>query len=482
MKIALIHPKMYIRSYYFFPLGLGFIASALQSRSMNFAFYDIHKNWTKTSKFLKIVEKDGPFDIFAITALQSTFLNASDICNKLKDKFPNAIIVLGGKITVNSTSFLFENFNIDYAIRGEGEVAFLELLEALEGKREKASVKGLLYRDDNGLIHSNGESDFIENINDFMIPFEKFDMSKYVVKNTVQSPNLPSLNMVSSRGCPFACTFCNFSKSRYKRMRYYDLELLGKQWDYLIENFGLKHITFNDDIFTVNKKRTKEICSVLKEKRLSFSCSTRLDALNEEIINVLEKSGCKYLCIGIESPSPTVAKIIDKRLDLDRYQKNIDLLKNTSITVNFGFMIGYYGETEETIEETREFVIKNGLIYSSFFATAFPDTKLYDLVRNKIPDEEIYLKQLSQVDLSSDYLINMTDMPLKKVYSLHDYLVADSVINAIRIDLPFKRIVRKLFVFYLVFMRKYGIKNSMFKRIFEFINIVIVKPLVGKNN
>ena len=148
--------------------------------------------------------------------------------------------------------------------------------------------------------------------------------------------------------------------------------------------------------------------------------------------------------------------------------------------VNFGFMIGYVGETEETIEETREFVLKHKLIYSGFFATAFPDTKLYEMIKHKIPDNEVYLNKLSKVDLSADYLVNMTDMPKRKVYRHHDLLVADSVLNAIRLNLPLKFIWRRLFVYYLVFMRHIGIKLPIFKRIFEFVNIVIVKPLVTK--
>ena len=468
---------MYIKAYNFFPLGIGFVASALEKSAINYSFYDLHRDWMQTSDLIKELKKEDPPDLFAVTALLTSLINTKEICKALKKHFPESKIVLGGKISVLKPDFIFNNIEIDYIIKGEGEVAIIELIEMIEGKRDISSVQGLIFKDESENIRSNSEAELIKNVSDYNIPYKSFDMSKYVSKTTVQSPNLPSVNMLSSRGCPFACTFCNFSKGNYNRMRYYDIDVLSDSWDYLIENYNLRHVTFNDDIFTVNKKRVREVCSKLKEKELAFSCSTRLDCLDEELISILEDSGCRYLCIGIESPSPSVAKIIDKRLDLKKYQKNIDLLRKSQITVNFGFMLGYVGETEATIAQTREFVLRNRLIYSCFFATAFPETKLYDMIRYRIQDEEEYLKLLSTVDLSSDYLVNMTDMPIKKVYSLRDHLVADSVLNAIKIKLPFKLFLRKLLVLYLVFMRRYGIKNAIFKRVFEFLNIVIVKPL-----
>ena len=263
-------------------------------------------------------------------------------------------------------------------------------------------------------------------------------------------------------------------------MRYYDIDVLCEFIDYMKEHHGLQHVTFNDDIFTVNKKRVYAICEALKARSISFSCSTRLDCLDDELISVMEDSGCRFICVGIESPSPTVAKIIDKRLNLKRYQKNIDRLKDSSMIINFGFMIGYYGETEETIEETRAFVLKNKLVYTAFFATAFPSTKLYDMVRDRIENEELYLKQLAKVDLSMDYLLNMTNIPRRRLYYLRDQLVADSLINVLAPSLARLGILRRLFMIYLDFMRRFGTKTGFFKSVFEFININVVKPLAAK--
>jgi hypothetical protein len=251
-------------------------------------------------------------------------------------------------------------------------------------------------------------------------------------------------------------------------------------WDSLIARHGLRHVTFNDDIFTVDKERVKAICRRLKDRKLLFSCSTRLDCLDEEVISVLEESGCRYLCLGIESPAPAVARVIAKRLDIAKSQENIRLLKKSRMTVNYGFMFGHLGETEATIRETREFVLRNGVIYSGFFATAFPGTKLYDLVRSRIPDEQSYLGKLSAVDLSADYLVNMTEIPLKRLYRLRDGLVADSVLNALNVRFPlFVSLLRPLFILYLAFMRRFGLRRALFKRLFEFLNISVIKPLAS---
>lgn len=483
MKVALIHLKMYVKAYHFFPLGIGHLASALEKKSVDYSFYDLHKNWLNTSQFIKKIKKEGPPDLFAISALITSYPIAVEICKAIKLFFPKSKIALGGRISVLRPEFMFKKIATDYVIKGEGEVALIELIECLEGKKDLSSVRGLAYKNEVGKVRSNGEAALIEDVSEYSIPYKNLDISRYISKKTVQSPNLRSINMLSGRGCPYSCTFCNFSKEENHRMRYYDIDKLSDAWDYLMNFHGLKHVTFNDDIFTVDKKRVRKLCTRLKERQLAFSCSTRLDRLDEEMISILEDSGCRFLCLGIESPVPAVAKIIDKRLNLDRCQKNIDLLKRTRITMNFGFMFGYLGETEDTIKQTREFIIKNDMIYSAFFATPFPETKLYDMVRNKIPNEEVYLKKLSTVDLSSDYLINMTDIPKKRLYRLRDHLVADSLLNVMKIKFPaLKYVMQKLFVLYLIFMRKLGIKSGIFKRLFEFVNIVVIKPLASIKN
>jgi anaerobic magnesium-protoporphyrin IX monomethyl ester cyclase len=479
MKVALIHPRMYVRAYHFFPLGIGFLASALEKISVDYVIYDMHKDWMSVSQLIKRIEKDSPPDLFAISSFLTSFPTTEDLCTNLKQNFEKTKIVLGGRISVLPPEEILQAIPADFVIKGEGEKALIDLVEMLEGTRSPSSIKGLAYRDESGTVRANGETELLRDVSEFWIPFRNLDISKYISKKTVQSPNLPSLNMISGRGCPFACTFCNFSKEKNHRMRYYDLDILSDSWDYLMAHHGLKHVTFNDDIFTVDKQRIHAVGARLKERKLSFSCSTRLDCLDEEMIDILEDSGCRFLCLGIESPSPTVAAVIDKKLNLDKYQRNIQLLKSTSMTVNFGFMFGHLGETENTIQETRKFVLENNIVYSAFFATAFPGTKLYDLVEERIPDQREYLRQLAGVDLSVDYLVNMTDIPKKRLLGLRDRLVADSVMNILTINIPgLRQAIRFSFILYLSFMRRIGKKTAVFKRLFEYLNIQVIKPLM----
>jgi len=477
IKVALVNPRMFIKAYSFFPLALGYLAAALENEKVQYSFYDLHIGWEKNSEFIKQVKKDGVPELFAITGLLTSFQNVRDIIETIKENFPDSKVVLGGKITVMGPRFIFAHTKTDFIIQGEGEIALVELVKEIESSLNYDTVQGLSYRNEVGNIISNVDAKPVRNLSDYSIPYKRFDMGKYIEKCNIQSPDVASINILSSRGCPFTCTFCNNSGVK-SPVRFYDISDLRNSLDYLISNFQLKHVTFNDDIFTVNKKHMKEICKCLKERDLSFSISTRLDFLDEESITNLDESGCSYLCIGIESPSPTVAKVIDKELDLKKYQQNIDALKKSRIVVNFGFIFGYLGETEESIKETRDFVLKNKIIYSAFFANAFPKTKLYDLIRDKIPDEEEYLKRLFKVDLSKDYLVNMTNIPSNRLYHLRDQLVADSVINAINVKIPLpKYVLRTAALIYLVFMRKYGLRFSFFKSIFEFLNMIVIKPL-----
>jgi len=478
MRVALIHPRLHVHAYDFFPLGLGHLAAALERRAIPYSLYDLHKDWLRPAGLLRRLEDDAPAGLFAVSAPLTSFTEARNVCRALKARFPRTPVVLGGRISVLDAERIFRLLPADYVVRGEGEEAIVELVDMLEGRRTPDEVRGLAYRDEAGRVRSNGEAALVENVSDYIIPYARLDIGRYVSRRTVQSPRLPSLNMLSSRGCPFSCAFCNFSGDDNHRMRYFDLDRLTEAWDYLRERHGLRHVTFNDDIFTVDRRRVKDICARLKERGIAFSCSTRVDCLDEESISVLEGSGCRFLCLGIESPSPTVSAVIGKRLDPDKAQATIARLKKTRMTVNYGFMIGHYGETEETIRETRAYVLRNGVIYSAFFAAAFPRTRLYDMVRDRIPDEDAYLARLSRADLSSDYLVNMTDMPKRRIYRLHDRLVADSVLNALGIRArPAWTVLRWPFVAYLGFMRRFGLRLGPVKRLFEFLNIAVAKPL-----
>lgn len=474
-KVALINPKMFLKSYRFFPLGLGYLASSLEMNQIEYSFYDLHFDWIKTSQAMTHISNDGIPDLFAVTGLLTSYQSLKELCVALKDRFPTSQIVIGGRITVMDPVLLFKHIPADFIIRGEGEEGLVQLVEQLDGNHDYDQVQGLAYKD-HDTIHRNGEAKPIKNISQYRIPYHRFDMDKYIKRCNIQSPNTPSINMLSSRGCPYSCSFCNNSKEK-KPVRFYDVDQIAQSLDYLMDRYNLKHVTFNDDIFTVNKTHMKHVCNILEKRGLSFSMSTRLDFLEEESIQLLDQSGCHYLCVGIESPAPKVAEIIDKRLDLDKYQKNIDSLKKSNIIVNYGFMIGYLGETEETINETRNFVIKNRIIYSAFFANAFPMTKLYDMIRHLIGNEEEYLRRLFSVDLTRDYLINMTDIPVERLYRLRDELIVDSVINTFDIKLPvLSKLLRTMALQYLLFMRSFGLNIGIIKRIFEFINMSIIKP------
>ena len=479
MKVSLINPRMFHQAYRFFPLGLGYLAGAMEKEGVPWNFYDLHNDWIDTKSAIETIKKDGAPDIFGLSGLLTSYQSIKELCEALKENFPDSKIVVGGKIAVVEPKILFENMKTDFIVEGEGEKALIQLVNELSNGHDFENVDGLAWRDEKGKVHSHGEAPVVKNLGDYRIPYEKFDMEGYVEKVNIQSPNVRSLNMLSSRGCPFSCTFCNFSTLR-SPMRYYDD--LENQLDYLVDNFQLSHVTFNDDIFTVNQKHVAKVANLMKERNLTFSVSSRIDFLKKETIEILEDSGCRYLCVGIESPSPTVAKIVDKKLNMSKLQQNMDLLQASRIVVNYGFIIGYYGETEETIKETRDFVIRNKILYSGFFANAFPKTKLYDMIKDRIPDEKDYLERLFTVDLSADYLVNMTDIPRKKLYRLRDELVVESALGAVNIPLP--KLVRyplkKLGRLYLSFMRNYGMKYAVFKNIFEFINMSIVKPLTKK--
>ncbi|MFN8254983.1 MAG: radical SAM protein [Bacteroidales bacterium] len=372
MKIGLVNPNRDIKNPAIH-LGLGYIASYLMEhlQDVSIMILDTRVAGKKETK----VFFNTHFDLVGITATSQVFLEAVEISNKIKDHFPSTLICIGGPHPSTVLEESLEGFPFDFAVYGEGEITFYELTLSLRGKMQPEDINGLIYRDISGKIRVNPPRSVISDIN--ILPFPAYWLFKM--------KNYPQHRLVTSRGCPYDCVFCNSSAIWTRKWRMRNPESIIDEIEFLIKFFGKKTFTFNDDSFNINSKRVLTFCNQLINRKLEiiWSVPIRVDLVTEQTALLMKKAGCYSVSIGIESANNEVLKRMNKNNSIHQISEGINLLKKAAIEITGQFMIGNPGDTLDTIKESVEFAKKSDLSSVEFYtALPYKGSELWEFVKN----------------------------------------------------------------------------------------------------
>lgn len=362
------------------PIGLAYIAGVLQSNRYDVKILDAEASNLNLAQTADRIVAEKP-DMVGMTCTTPLINISLKIARKVKEKLPSVKIVLGGP---HITALPLENLNkeeVDYIILGEGEYSFLELVEALASKKDVGKIKGIGYKDQSGAHFSTRP--LIENLDEVPFPARNL-LGDYFKDCSGRKFTL----MISSRGCPYRCIFCGSSitfgnKTRFRSPKNVISEIKD------IGNRKIKEITFNDDTFTLNKKRTIEICKgICKEGlQIPFICSSRVNTIDGERAKWLKKAGCYQISFGVESGNQGILNLMKKGITLEQAEKAILLTKKEGIETYASYVIGLPGESKETIQQTIDFAKKLDTDYAQFsIATPFPGTELWSMAKEKIKD------------------------------------------------------------------------------------------------
>ena len=388
MKIILFHPRGYslnpgkkrnIGSLACImpPVGLASIASVLRNAGHNVSIIDAAlKCSVSNSEWSRLLSEESP-DIIGFSATTAAFLDAYDICNRVKNINCNIKTVFGGVHVSWGKDKLLKQFPaIDYIIAGEGELPFSKLAGGLPLKE----IERLYYRD-NGLIFSGNSQTGLCNLDE--LPFPAYDLldgfpRKYLMP-LFSYPKHPGANIISSRGCVYECPYCDRSVFG-KSFRWNSPEYTYEQMLWLNKDFGIKHFNFYDDLFTLNKERVEKLCTLLSEKRLkvTFNCIVRAGHIDKELISLLKRGNCWMVSIGIESGDPAILASEKQGLTLAKIRQDIEQLHASGLWVKGLFMLGFPGETVDSIVMTREFAMSLPLKDANLTVfTPFPGSPIY---------------------------------------------------------------------------------------------------------
>jgi len=321
-------------------------------------------------------------NVVGLGSVTPTLKNASEILKIAKEVNPDCYTVLGGDhISALPKETMKEIPNLDFGVAGEGEVTFLELLRELDGDKKFKEIKGLVYHEGDDIV-CNESRPLIPDINILPIPaYDLLPMEKYLppahhAAFSGKGVKLkPFTIFFSLRGCPYNCKYCASKVMWSKKVRYRSVEKTMEEIDYLIKEFGIKCLEFNDENFIINKPRMFELLKELKKRKerhgLYWNCLTRVDSVDEEILRKMKDAGCYFVRFGVESGNQEILNAMDKGITVKQIKNAFKLINKIGMASSASFIIGYPGETKETYAETLK-LAKEINPTLAFFFVAIP--------------------------------------------------------------------------------------------------------------
>ena len=288
-------------------------------------------------------------------------------------------LVAGGPhATICAAETLAHGFR--YAIRGEGEDALGELADALDGRRELASIAGLSWQE-RGLVRHNPERPFNTELDRLAPPLAALDLFDPAWYGATQT--LPPAGLLSSRGCPAACTFCSNDVTG-RRFRYRSAHSVAAEVAYLRDRFALPAFSFFDDSFAVGKRRVRELCDAIAGVGTPsyWTCTAHPAHLDRDVLADMQRAGCSGIDLGMESADPGMLVRIGKGVTVERVLDVLAWAHELGIHTVVNLMFGWPDETDAELAATIDFMDRAAPIAGGFNARGvvvpYPATQLYE--------------------------------------------------------------------------------------------------------
>lgn len=355
------------------PLGLLYLAGYVREYNdveVSIAPYRLNKALGVKRNLAKDF-KD--YDIIATGCCTSEYPDALKMMKKAKKL--GKITVMGGLFPSANIEEVLKTSYVDYIIRGEGEIAFSELINALDGKISIEEVKGISYMKNNKVVH-NAQQEVICNLDTLPMPaYDLIPIKKYLP--------FTAGAIYAARGCPMGCKFCTLNKHWQYRYRKRSIKNIIKEV-LLLKDFGFKRIHFKDESMAIDKKWSMKLFKEIEKLNLGikFKAKSRIDQLSEDLIKQMVKAGIDTVHFGVESVSQSSLNGMQKSLKKDQIRRAFNILLGNGCKANPVYMFSWIGETEKDIIENSQFIEElgklNGVITYVSFITPHPGSNLKD--------------------------------------------------------------------------------------------------------
>jgi len=358
------------------PLGLAYMAAVLDQNGFEVKIIDAPVLQFSHEKLQAEIAAFQP-DIVGISSMTPTIESAFKAARLAKEACPDAKIIMGGPhATFSGKEILATEKSVDLIVHGEGEETLLELAKQ-PSLQKLADVKGIMFRKGNEIIRT-APRPFIQNLDALPRPAYKFvPIEKYWIAGQ------KLLSVITSRGCPYQCTFCVASQMFGAQFRARSPKNVLDELEWLRDEYGAEGVAFQDDTLTFDKHRATQICDGMIERKINlrWGCGTRADVVTKELLTKMGKAHCDEIMFGIESGCPQMRAILKRGVTNEQCDNAIKWAKEAGMFVTVSVILGYPGETRETLQETLDFVrrAEPDDVWLCH-ATPYPGTALRELV------------------------------------------------------------------------------------------------------
>jgi len=394
--VALVYPYFDPPSnnsaFRFPPLGLGYVASYLRENGVSVGLIDC--SFQREAEALQRVRELRPriVGVYSMFTMREASLR---FARSLRDGCE--LLVAGGPLpTIEPEPFLSD---FDVVAVGEGERTILEIVRAFESGDNLRTVNGIVYRENDGhLVRSQDSGSEIvhtprrepaANLDEIPFPARDLFGNEAYMRYYRLRVGYTTTSIMTSRGCPFSCDFC----SRPVFGNQFRERSAGNIVDEIEEilALGYDRVFFNDDCFTLTKARVLRVCDEIERRVLRFGweCLSRVDTIDEQVAARMRRAGCRRIFFGLESGNDSILKIMNKGATVERARRAVEASASAGIKTGAFFILGYPGETDETILDTIRFATSLPLDYLSFtFPYPIPGTGLYEKVKDSLIERD----------------------------------------------------------------------------------------------
>jgi radical SAM superfamily enzyme YgiQ (UPF0313 family) len=411
-------------------LGMLVLAAVARQRGYRVHLMDAKGQGASVTEVSRRIAALQP-DYLGISATTISVTNGARIAEGVKALCPGVVTILGGAHVSAIPERTLQAFpSIDFGICGEGEISLFELLARLEAGEPIDSVPGLAFRRGGG-VQANPRAPYIDDLDSLPLPAWDLlpDFPHHFQPSLFSYPRTPVATVITSRGCPFSCTFCDRSTSGRKG-RTHGVEYTVRLCQHLVD-LGVRHIMFVDDLFTVRKQRVVELCQAFLDHGFSFSwsCNSHPNLLDADTMQLMKRAGCWQIAYGIESGSQRVLDVVKHEVRIPRMRETLRMTRAAGIRAKGYVMIGHPTEGLDSLAETAAFLkeVELDLCQVTKF-TPYPGTPAYPTIREHGSFEESW-EQMNAMNfifiptgLSEEILETHFDLLYRAFYRRPDIL------------------------------------------------------------
>ncbi len=372
MKVALIAPPFPLDEAPSPPLGLCYVAAAFREAGAEVILLDYIVEKYAPEKMRRSLEEFQP-DAVGTTAVTMNFKGAAEILSDVKTFFPDLVTIIGGPhVTFDSADTLRQYPAIDVVALGEAESTIKEFTPQILNRKAWHSIQGISFLDGETLIN-NERREFIKDLDSIAQPVRDIlSVSRYLALGF-------PVSIITSRGCPYRCIFCQGTRMVGHKIRYREAEQIADEIENILA-LGFRRINIADDFFTSSKKRVRLLCEEIKRRNIKFEWAAfaRVNSVSHELLEMMMEVGCDTISFGLESGNEEMLERVEKHMKLDQARKAAKICKEVGMNVFSSFIVGLPGETKETLQETRDFAEELGTEFGYHFLAPLPGTPIRD--------------------------------------------------------------------------------------------------------